>query len=119
MAANDVQEDYADRRAHARVPLDAPYFVTIQRGDSDMETPALIVDCGRGGLQLALSPVEGETYEWLSHSVVIHGLPQVMDNTGKGCPGMVSWVSAERCGVRFVPPLPVSDEELLEVVGNL
>ena len=118
MARQDPALNYDDRRAHPRVPLDAPYFVTVRR-HQDARIPALLMDCGRGGGPLALPPEETETRDWLSSVVIIFGLPSIMDKLGSGCGGTVTWVSAERCGVRFQPPLEVSDADLVEFTDGL
>lgn len=118
MARQDPIPNYDDRRAHPRVPLDAPYFVSIRKQEAG-KIPALLVDCGRGGVQLALPPEETQTHQWLSYSVTVFGLPTQMDAFGQGCSGTVTWVSAERCGVRFHPPLNVSDAELLAFTSSL
>lgn len=101
----------AERRVYPRVPLDAPFFVTLRIQDS-RQTQALLVDCGRGGVQLALSPEEADVPHLLSAEVRILGLPSMLDPTSAGLPGSISWVSAERCGVRFTPPLTLSEAVL-------
>ena len=119
MAADADSDDVRERRAYPRVPLDAPFFVTLRRDDGT-EVPALVVDFGRGGLQVALPPGSAESFHaWLSHAVLLLGLPASIDAKEAGCPGIISWVSAERCGVRLAPALAVSDEKLLEIAASL
>jgi hypothetical protein len=113
-----AQKSYEERRAHPRVPLDAPFFVTLLVEESK-KTSALLVDCGKGGLQLALSPAESALANLLSASVLILGLPRQLDGLGEGLSGSVSWISAERCGVSFTSPLSVSDDSLLAFTKNL
>ena len=117
----DTCSQCEERRIFLRVPLDAPSFVILRRDDG-VEIPALMVDFGRGGIQAALSPGSSENFHtWLSHQVAVVGLPEPVQCDGLGYKGIISWVSAERCGVRFQPPLPdsVSDEELYAIIRSL
>ena len=108
-----------ERRRIARVPLDVPFFVTVQL-DSGEQYRAMLVDCGRGGVQLAFSPTENSGMDaLLNQPLILLGLPQELGVAPDGCPGMVIWVSPERCGVRFDVALTLTDEELAEVTGTL
>ena len=119
MSTDTDSQSGRERRIFLRVPLDAPCFVTLRRDDG-VEVPALMVDFGRGGIQVALSPGASENFHaWLSHQLAVVGLPEPLQCDGSGYKGTVSWVSAERCGVRFLPPLPVSDEELETIIELL
>lgn len=115
----DTRSQSAERRIYTRVPLDAPFFVTLQRGDGP-ELPALLVDFGRGGLQLALPPGTSENFfGWLNQAVMISRLPDSIDGCCTNCCGFISWVSQERCGVRFEKPLTISDDALENIVKTL
>ncbi len=108
-----------ERRVYPRVPLDAPFFVTLRKSDGE-ETPSLMVDFGRGGVQLALPPGTPASFHfWLSHHVHVFGLPEAIACSREGCKGMITWVSAERCGVRFEIPLSLSDEEICLILKSL
>jgi hypothetical protein len=79
-----------------------------------------MVDCGCGGIQAALPPGSAEDLQdWLSHQIVVLGLPEAFRCDGSGHKGIVSWVSAERCGVRFESPLSISDAELHAILSSL
>jgi len=119
MSVDTGSQSGRERRIFPRVPLDAPCFVTLRRDDG-VEVPALMVDFGRGGIQAALSPGTSENFcAWLSHQVAVLGLPEPLQCDGAGYKGIVNWVSAERCGVLFQPPLSVSDEELDTIIRSL
>ena len=93
--------------------------MTLRRDDGP-EIPALMVDLGCGGIQAALPPGSSENFHtWLSHRVVVLGLPEPIQCGGVGHKGTVSWVSAERCGVRFQSLLPISEEELCAIISSL
>ena len=119
MSADTDSQSGSDRRIYPRVPLDAPCFVVLRRDDG-VEVPALMVDFGRGGIQAALPPGSSENFrDWLSHQVAVVGLPDPLRCDGSGYKGVISWVSAERCGVRFQPSLSVSDKELDAIIAAL
>lgn len=119
MAEQSDLKSGSERRVYQRVPLDAPFFVTLRRSDG-AEIPALMVDFGRGGVQVALPPgTPASFHSWLSCQVVVLGMPEPIECGRAGCKGMVSWVSAERCGVRFEPPLSLSEQELRNIVKSL
>jgi len=119
MSADTDSQSGRERRVHLRVPLDAPCFVTLRRDDG-LEVPTLLVDFGRGGIQAALPPSSSENFRtWLSHQVDVVGLPGPLYCDGSGYPGVISWVSAERCGVRFSQPLSLADEELYTIIESL
>lgn len=107
-----------ERRARPRVPLDVPFFVTVRLADGS-QCPALLVDCGRGGVQLAFSPTEEGVGGLLNQEMLLLDLPKGLKADPDGCPGLVTWVSAERCGVRFDLPLALTDEELRVVAESL
>ena len=119
MSVDTGSQSGINRRMYPRVPLDAPFFVTLRRDDG-MEVPALMVDLGCGGIQAALPPGSSEDFRaWLRHQVAVVGLPEPVRCDGSGHTGTIHWVSAECCGVRFQPPLPVSDEELETIIRSL
>jgi len=119
MSADIDSQSGSERRIYPRVPLDAPYFVTLRRDDG-VEIPALVVDLGRGGIQATLSPGFSEDFRtWLNHQVVVAGLIEPVQCDDSGYKGVITWVSAEHCGVRFQPPLPVSEEELEAIIRSL
>ena len=107
-----------ERRVCPRVPLDAPFFVTV-RLENGQQCSAMLVDCGRGGVQLAFSPVEGMVNSLLSQELLVLNLPKGLGTDPDGCPGVVTWVSPQRCGVRFDRALSLTDEELAAVAGSL
>jgi hypothetical protein len=103
----------SDRRKFARVPLDLPCFVTFRFDNGSVET-ALLADLGLGGLQLAFAPTrEIQRENFLGRAVSIDPLPIPLPMEGKELPGIISWVSPQRCGVRFQTPLCVSETELV------
>jgi hypothetical protein len=109
----------SDRRKFARVPLDAPYFVALRFDNGPKET-ALLADLGRGGLQLSFAPgrdIQGENF--LGRAVFIDALPVTLPVEGKNLPGTITWVSPQRCGVRFQTPLNVSEAELVIALAAL
>ena len=119
MSADTDSQSGRERRIYPRVPLDAPYFVSLRRSDG-VEVPALMVDFGRGGIQAALPPGSSESFrDWLNYQVVVLGLPESAHYDSSGYRGYITWVSVERCGVRFQPPLAVSDEELDAIIESL
>lgn len=119
MSTDTVSQSVKERRVSPRVPLDAPFFVTLRRSDGP-ELPALVVDLSRGGVQLALPPDASENFHaWLSCQVTVLGLPPLVGFCGSGCAGMICWISMERCGVRFDTPLSVSDASLRAVIMSL
>lgn len=118
MSAPNVASDPQDRRSSPRVPLDAPYFVTISLGKEN-DAPALLLDLSLGGAQLAFSPAAFKVTGWLGQQVRIRGLPGNIDTGALGLPGTLSWISEERCGLRFDTPLPLSEEALEDIVADL
>lgn len=118
-ADNASTVDYADRRNSLRVPIDVPFFVSIQKNPGNEEVPALLVDCGRGGVQLAFSPASDNIAGWLGCQVRVDGLPLILDAMGTGYEGIITWMSIERCGVRFHTPLPVSDQCIQALADDL
>ena len=115
----DTEKSGRERRIYQRVPLDAPCFVTLRRDDG-VEVPAMMVDFGCGGIQAVLSPGSSESFrDWLNHLVAVIGLPEFAHYDGSNYQGDITWVSAERCGVRFHPPLTVSEEELEAIIESL
>lgn len=107
-----------ERRACPRVPLDAPFFVTICL-ENGQRSSAILVDCGRGGVHLAFSPAEGMMSSLLGQNLVITNLPKGLGTDPDGWPGVVTWVSPQRCGVRFNQLLSLTDEELKAVANGL
>lgn len=110
-------QSYADRRAHARVPLDAPCFASIELQGESLQV--LIVDCSRGGMQFALSPGTNLNEDWLGSSVRIGGLPARLDKECAGCAAVLSWMGGGRCGVRFEQPLDMDDADLASLLLGL
>ena len=79
----------------------------------------MLVDCGRGGVQLAFSPAEGMLNSLLSQDLLLLNLPKGLGTDPDGCPGVVTWISPQRCGVRFEQALSLTDEELTSVASSL
>ena len=110
-----------ERRNHPRVPLDAPFFINIRIGAGN-PLSGMLVDLGRGGLQAAFPPQENGyniSNELLGDAVTVFGLPKVFDEDGIGRSGYVSWVSADRFGVRFLSLAALTDSELEELTHSL
>ena len=118
MSKQDVNPTYEEKREQPRVPLDVPFFVAI-RMDSGDKIQAMLIDCGRGGVQLAFSPAETRMGELLNLTVMIEGLPDKIRAETTGSFGVITWVSPERCGVRFLTPFPLTKEELQEMADAL
>jgi hypothetical protein len=110
-----------DRRQFVRVPLDAPYFVTLSF-DGGITENTLLVDIGRGGLQVSFGPARAIRQETLLGSAVCVGaLPAALKLplAEKDLPGIISWVSPQRCGVRFHTPLSLNETELAIALAAL
>ena len=107
-----------ERRMRPRGPLDAPYFVSV-RLESGHECPAMLIDCGRGGVQLAFSPSEEHVGNLLNRELMILGLPKGLGADPDGVPGTVTWAGPERCGVRFERMLTLTDQQLQTVANSL
>ena len=108
-----------DRRRFARVPLDAPQFVALRLDDGTADK-VLLIDLGRGGLQISFGPtrdVQGK--DLLGRAVSVGFLPAALLLESEDLPGVVSWVSDQRCGVCFLTPLTVSDAELVIALAAL
>jgi hypothetical protein len=87
--------------------------VTFRFDDESVEA-AMLADLGLGGLQLAFAPARNIQREnFLGRTVSIEPLPSPLLKAGKELPGTISWVSPQRCGVRFQTPLCVSETELV------
>ena len=111
-----------ERREFLRVPIDAPHFITVAF-DGGESVITLLIDISRGGLQAAFPPHQTVDEEaLLGRAVRVTELPgsveQASGNLG-GLSGTVSWVSPQRCGVRFAAPLALGDEELAALVEGL
>ena len=111
-------ESFSEKRAHHRVPLDTPLFVTVSV-EEGVELPVQLVDCSRGGLQLAFSPVNEELWEMLNRTVLVVGLPRPIDPEQEGRIGYIAWISSGRFGVRFDMPLMLTEGEIREVASEL
>lgn len=107
-----------ERRTRPRVPLDTPFFITVRMENGD-QCPAMLVDCGRGGVQLAFSPAEDRVGSLLSQELVLLDMPKGLGADPDGCAGVVTWVSPQRCGVRFDELLALTDQELTAVAKKL
>ncbi|MDL2317369.1 PilZ domain-containing protein [Desulfovibrio sp. OttesenSCG-928-A18] len=107
-----------ERRAHLRVPLDVPVLVTA-RLDDEHNMIAMLVDCGRGGVQLAFSPATRALPDILGRRIAVLGLPPALQPMQRHFTGMITWVSHERCGVRFEKPLPLNEDELVRITRSL
>ncbi len=105
-----------ERRRHPRVPLDTPYFAELVLADGGRFT-VMLVDAGRGGLQLAFG--EQSPVGLLGFSVTLRNLPPVLDPEGRGISGKVTWLSPQRCGVRFSEVLDIPEDQLIAVAGVL
>ena len=107
-----------ERRVSPRVPLDAPFFVTVCLESGERHS-AMLVDCGRGGAQLAFSLAEGLLASLISQKLMILNLPKGLRIYRDSCSGVVTWVSPQRCGVRFDHLLPLTDDEVMAVANSL
>ena len=106
-----------ERRICSRVPLDAPFFVIARLADGQRYS-AILVDCGRGGVQLAFSLAKGVISSLLGQKMVILDLPEGLGTDPDGCPGVVTWVSPQRCGVRFDQLLSLTEEEVTAIAHS-
>ena len=111
-----------ERRQFLRVPIDAPHFVSIAI-DGGAATLTLLVDISRGGLQVAFPPNQAVEEElFLGKAALIGQLPgsvELASGNAEGLRGVVSWVSPQRCGVRFEQALELGDEELAALLDGL
>ncbi|MDR2487953.1 MAG: PilZ domain-containing protein [Desulfovibrio sp.] len=108
-----------ERRSLLRVPLEVPFFVIVCLHDGYRCT-AILADCGRGGVQLAFSPsLEDKLATLLGQELILLDLPEGLRTDPDGCSGVVTWVSPQRCGVRFNQVLSLTDEELTRVASSL
>ncbi len=108
-----------ERRQFPRVPLDVTFFVEVSF-DGRGEVSALLVDIGRGGLQLAFPPHMQGMEDILGCQAVVRGLPvRPGRGAGREFSGAVSWISPERFGIRFLDPIPLSDAEITALALSL
>jgi hypothetical protein len=120
MFSPDSSPSGQERRSSQRVPLDVPYFVTISPEDEKEEdVPALLIDLSLGGSQLGFSPATRGITNWLGHRVRLLGLPKEVCNRNGECAGAITWMSRERCGVRFETPLQLTDEQIMAILAEL
>jgi hypothetical protein len=113
-----MPREFVEKRSYKRVPLDLLYFITLKLDDG-CEVGLQLVDCGRGGLQLGFPADKEPAGGLLNRPVTALGLPPALNPDGQGIPGVVVWVRAGRCGLRFDTPLSLSDEALQEFACNL
>ncbi len=110
---------FTEKRVYGRVPLDTPFFAVLRTEDG-AEFSVQLIDCGRGGVQLAFSPAETRTLDIVNNGVLLLGLPLPAQEKGHlGVAGFVAWVGAGRCGVRFDRPLSLTDDEIKQVTERL
>lgn len=107
----------AEVRTHPRVALDMPFFVTVSLEGASHS--ALLANCSQGGIQIVFAPGKGTASQFLGKMTRITGLPGIMDPGNNGCMGMALWATGDRCGIRFLTPLDVSDEQLAAFLRNL
>ena len=84
-----------------------------------MELPVQLIDCSRGGVQLALSPATDKLWDMLNRTVLVTNLPRPIDPEQEGRIGFVAWISSGRFGVRFDMPLMLTEGEIREVAAEL
>lgn len=107
-----------ERRQIVRIPLDAPYFASLQITGGALLS-VMLLDLSRGGMQVAVPPNQADAMQLLGCDVVISDLPHLLDNTGSGCPGQIVWVSPQRCGVRFDRLFPLTDWQITAIAHEL
>lgn len=114
-----MAKEFTEKRNHRRVPLDSPLFIAM-RMLQKIELPVQLIDCSRGGVQVAFPPAGAEDNEELLNSrVELMGLPRAMDPLGENIGGVITWVGAGRCGVRFEEALQITEGEIREVAEEL
>lgn len=119
IGGGDMQTAYVEKRTHNRVPLDIPLFILLET-DQSLELPVQLLDCSRGGVQLAFAPKdEKRSKGMLNRRVRLMHLPRSMDPVDSGRSGLIAWISGGRCGVRFDAPLLLTDGEIREVSREL
>ena len=111
-----------ERRQFARVPIDEPHFVLIAVEQGPSQT-MLLVDLGRGGLQTVFPPGQDvEKKSLLGKTVTVSQLPAPVSQASgieNSIKGTITWVSPQRCGIRFIAPLEIGDEELAALLESL
>ncbi len=107
-----------ERRNHPRVPLDTPHFAEL-RFEGGGRLPVMLVDVGRGGLQLAVSLADQDPNALLGCEVILLDLPKPLDPAGHGLSGKITWLAPQRCGVRFTEFLALPDEQLAALASLL
>lgn len=100
-----------DRRNSPRVPIDVPFFIRM-RIDGEGEITGLLIDCSLGGVQLALSMPSGVPAVWMGAEVGIADMPGI----DAVLAGSITWISSDRCGVRFHQALAMTEEELRDLL---
>ncbi len=103
-----------ERRLHERICIDAPVVceITIK----GQKVPVLLKDISKGGLQVEIGPGREFNKELLGLEISLTTLPDELAMRAPDVSGMVSWLSGERLGIRFPEALPLSHEELEDIV---
>lgn len=103
-----------ERRLHERICIDAPVFceITIE----GQKVPVLLKDISKGGLQVEIGPGREFSKELLGSKISLTTLPDELSMRAPDVSGMVSWLSEERLGIRFPDALPLSQEELEDII---
>lgn len=101
-----------ERRLFPRVPLDIPVFIRMRLKTGE-EQKVLLVDVSCGGMQIAL-PAHGEGGSaLLGKAVDLLDLPAALDAAPAGKGGSVTWVSPQRCGIRFDEPISLAEGDAM------
>lgn len=97
-----------ERRVDERLALDAPCFIEVvtERGCS----PVMLCNLSPGGAMLGLPP--GEEALSVGDELRLCRMPASLAIFSEGVVGRVMWCAANRCGVQFDLPLPVTTEAL-------
>lgn len=103
-----------ERRMHERICIDAPVVceITIE----GHKIPVLLKDISKGGMQVEIGPGREFSKELLGCKIFISTLPDELSMRAPDVTGMVSWLSEERLGIRFPEALPISQEELEDII---
>lgn len=104
----------AERRLYERICLDAPVFCEIIMGEE--RAPVLLKDISMGGIQVEKAPGKSIPRELLGQKVKVTTLPDELTRRIPKMEGTVSWMSAERLGIRFLNPLPLTQSELESII---
>ena len=94
-----------DRRSSPRIPLDAPFLLTLEIV-SGSSIPVMLTDISMHGMQLTLPPDAGVLYCAIDSPVIMKNFPEKLAPFLEGLTGTIAWQTEQQCGIRLDQPLP-------------